>query len=456
MSIKSWLPRRLCTAAPGLGLLALVCAAVLCSAQAPIQINEYPLPQVGSNPWIITPGPDGALWYTVSCPYIPTCPVSVFDAIGRITPSGTITEYPLPGPSYGHGPYGIVAGPDGALWFTEMQANKIGRITTSGVITEYPVPTSNAAPYKIAVGPDGALWFTEMHERRIGRISIDGLITEYPVPGACCSTDPTDIVAGPDGALWFTNLNSSWIGRMTTQGDLTKYSLPMPSPDYGIAVGPDNALWFTGGISTTGLIWRITTDGVFSSFNVPTNDPGLIYITMGPDKALWFTETYAGKIGRVTTDGVFSEYPVQGTFSAGPVAITAGPDGNIWYGKWGYIGRIVISDKTAPALNVAASPSLLRPRDGRMVPVTISGKVTDAGSGVMANSLEYTVSDEYGLIQPKGHMSFDSAGNYSFTILLRASCEHNDLDGRLYTIRVNARDNAGNRAVKWVSVRAPL
>ena len=53
---------------------------------------------------------------------------------------------------------GIVAGPDGALWFTVggTLAGKIGRITVSGSVTTY-----NAAAGSIVVGPDGALWFAE-------------------------------------------------------------------------------------------------------------------------------------------------------------------------------------------------------------------------------------------------------------------------------------------------------
>ena len=47
--------------------------------------------------------------------------------IGRITPGGAITEFPLPSP--GSGPAGIAAGPDDNLWFTEQLGNKIGRIT---------------------------------------------------------------------------------------------------------------------------------------------------------------------------------------------------------------------------------------------------------------------------------------------------------------------------------------
>ena len=69
-----------------------------------------------------------------------------------------ITEYPVPVNS---GPYGIVTGPDGALWFTEYFGNTIGRITTVGVVTEYAVSTADSEPTGITAGPDNALWFTE-------------------------------------------------------------------------------------------------------------------------------------------------------------------------------------------------------------------------------------------------------------------------------------------------------
>ena len=42
--------------------------------------------------------------------------------------AGTVTEFPLTLPSE---PFGITAGPDGNVWFTEAFGNKIGRITTS-------------------------------------------------------------------------------------------------------------------------------------------------------------------------------------------------------------------------------------------------------------------------------------------------------------------------------------
>ncbi len=97
-----------------------------------------------------------------------------------VSTNGTITEYPIP--TGNAGPWGIAAGPDGNLWFTEYGygANKIGKITPSGTITEYPLPTDSVYPYGIAAGPDGNLWFTEggFYGDKIGKITPGGTITD--------------------------------------------------------------------------------------------------------------------------------------------------------------------------------------------------------------------------------------------------------------------------------------
>jgi streptogramin lyase len=113
----------------------------------------------------------------------------------------TYTEFPIPTAS--SQPYGITAGPDGALWFTEALGNKIGRITTAGTITEFPI-TPGSGPTGITAGPDGALWFTES-AGNIGRITTAGLFTEFGGGAGL----PTAITAGPDGALWFTESNTN-------------------------------------------------------------------------------------------------------------------------------------------------------------------------------------------------------------------------------------------------------
>lgn len=90
-----------------------------------------------------------------------------------------------------------------------------------------------------------------------------------------------------------------------------------------------------------------------------------------------------------------------------------------------------------------------------MVPVTISGTITDIDSGVNAKTAAYVVIDEYGVVQPKGIVTLRSNGNYSFTIELQASRKGNDKDGRNYTITVSAEDNVGNKGSSSASVIVP-
>ncbi len=79
----------------------------------------------GCEAFGITSGPDGNLWFTEGA-------ADTTDTIGRLTPAGSFTAFPLPTDgSDGSRPRSITAGPDGNLWFTEELAGEIGRITTS-------------------------------------------------------------------------------------------------------------------------------------------------------------------------------------------------------------------------------------------------------------------------------------------------------------------------------------
>lgn len=131
-----------------------------------------------------------------------------------MTTSGAVTEYPVPTPN--SSPYGITPGPDGALWFTESFSLKVGRLTLGGAITEFTVSTNpNNELGPITAGPDGALWFTE-GEGDVCRIDTGGSISEYHVPTAPSGLGY--ITAGPDGALWFAEVTGEKIGRITPPG----------------------------------------------------------------------------------------------------------------------------------------------------------------------------------------------------------------------------------------------
>src|SRR5438270_524401 len=90
---------------------------------------------------------------------------------------GDITEFSIPIAK--SQPVGIASGPDGNLWFTEISASNIGRITPTGSITEFPLKV-DSAPGAITSGPDGNLWFTE-GVGLIGRISPSGSVTEFSI-----------------------------------------------------------------------------------------------------------------------------------------------------------------------------------------------------------------------------------------------------------------------------------
>jgi streptogramin lyase len=190
------------------------------------------------NVWDIASGPDGNLWFTETpCGF---CGGSGPPKIGRITPTGVVTEFSagITGKGFGD----ITAGPDGALWFTEPSSlsgpsDRIGRITPTGTVTEFSHGiTPGSHPYGITTGPDKNLWFTEMDGHRIGRITPDGMVTEFPLSAG---NGPTGIAAGPDGNLWFTwphgprvGVDLDRIGRITADGTITS-SRPASAPSAG-------------------------------------------------------------------------------------------------------------------------------------------------------------------------------------------------------------------------------
>jgi virginiamycin B lyase len=123
-----------------------------------------------------------------------------------------VTEFTVPTP--GGFPWGITTGPDGNVWFTEESGNRIGRVTPSGEVTEFPfqTPDSASAGAFAIMARDGFLWFTEHKNQRIARMTPDGVVVaEYPCPSNCY---PNGIAAGSDGRVWYTDLVRNVIGRL--------------------------------------------------------------------------------------------------------------------------------------------------------------------------------------------------------------------------------------------------
>ncbi len=118
-------------------------------------------------------------------------------SVARLALSGQLAEFPLANPS--SGVLDIVAGPDGAMWFTDEQGDTVNRITVSGARTAFPL-SPLSGPVGITVGPDRTIWFTEL-AGRIGRIS-GGPLAAVAVPALGALTS---------GLLAFALVTCGWL-----------------------------------------------------------------------------------------------------------------------------------------------------------------------------------------------------------------------------------------------------
>ncbi|HLZ56159.1 MAG TPA: hypothetical protein VKR06_04360 [Ktedonosporobacter sp.] len=218
----------------------------------------FTLPSPAISAHNIAVGPDDNLWFT-DVSSASGSDNAYSNKIGRVTPSGVFTEFPLTlrkGTDFiDH----LIAGPDGNLWFSidsELPDysvfGEMGRMTPQGTVAIFDLGRF-AEPRDMTIGPDNNLWFSDGHN--IGRITMDGKVRIFKTdPGNKVQT--SGITSNSDGAIWFATLNSE-VGRVTTDGAFKFYPLP-PETHFdegassldmghlrGIVSGADGTLWLT-------------------------------------------------------------------------------------------------------------------------------------------------------------------------------------------------------------------
>ncbi len=268
----------------------------------------------------MTAGPDGAVWFLAERNYAGKL------ILGKMTATGEVTEFPLNAVSPTRQHYRrtetIVTGPDGKLWFGELEA--VAPATTTGGVTAFPLPPGASTPTAMTVGPDGNIWFTEGAASRIGRITPRGKYAEFPLPPG---RKPSGIAAGSDSNLWFTERGADEVGRITPTGQITEFPVPGTHDAFdSIAAGPDGNLWFAeAGAPRVG---KITPQGDVTQFNLPTV-LGPQHIVAGPDGLLYFS-SYS-EIGAIAPSGAISWPACLAAFCSRDVeSLTLGPDGKLW------------------------------------------------------------------------------------------------------------------------------
>ncbi len=287
--------------------------------------------------------------------------VCASSAGATVTTWPTCPTVPLGGDSAlcssGRSPQQLVAGPDGAVWFTAA-SSEVGRMTTTGGLSLVTTPgTGTRLPQSITAGPDGALWYVDAFGPTLGRVTTAFGFTTFADAGY----RPQGVAAGPDGNLWVVESTGNAVSRFTPTGAVTRFPLaPLTTaPSSGIARGPDGRLWFTGRT----VVGAVTTSGVVTRYPLPDATGGCPSgLATHAGERVWFVDYCRNRVGSVTTAGAVDWYAFA---AGGPEAIAFGPDGNLWIGL-GRTGQIVRMTPAGTVLDVV--PLLYAPEFGGIAP----------------------------------------------------------------------------------------
>jgi streptogramin lyase len=344
---------------------------------------EFSVPSMPTSSYI-TPGPDGNLWFTLGSA-----------GLGRITPSGVVSEFPIAGVNA----CSITTGPDGTIWLGSCGTPRKVVHFTEGIVEPFEVAGSIASqPNSIAIGSDGRAWVpaNKSTTERIAAVSPSGVVTYYPTP---VGVSYTSLTAGPDGNIWAQNRASanekqkvtieaienldgtfrlSWEGQETASISVDSPPVTIESELGALPGLPPGAVKVGRTDSPNKVELTLEFVGKLARTDVPTvgcNGGGLT----GAGVACT-VETIAiavpMRLFRITPWGEFTEFPLKPSTVlsiAKANALAAGSGGALWYASAGDAA-------------MGASPAIGRfqaaPPPGKSLEVIVIGPGKVVGPGI--------------------------------------------------------------------------
>jgi virginiamycin B lyase len=183
-----------------------------------LEVKRYPLPANRRNANLNTAAFDarGALWFT-----------GQNGIYGRLDPqSGEMTVFDAP---RGAGPYGIIAAPDGGVYYASLAGNYLGRIDPqTGAATVLDPPTKEQGARRVWTDSHGFLWVSEWTVGQLGRYDpATKTWKEWKLPGS----QPLAYAVYVDDhdMIWLTDFGANSIVRFDPTRE-TFDSFPLPSP----------------------------------------------------------------------------------------------------------------------------------------------------------------------------------------------------------------------------------
>ncbi|WP_157887719.1 cell wall-binding repeat-containing protein [Frondihabitans sp. PAMC 28766] len=300
-------------------------------------------------------GADGSIWF--SAEDNGAFGDASMRSISHISTTGAVTTYEVS--SQEQYAEGLVLGSDGNMWFTTTDS--IGRITPTGDISYFPVSSTDGFPdlQQGFLGSDGDLWFPLQEDQNgsgtlpknvsLLRVDTAGDISKFPVFSNLPETDSETLgsaVLGHDGDLYFadsiyngkTFTESGAIERIAPDGTAHKFALPAGAVAGAITLGPDDNIWASAVVDANAptvpeSVIKLTPGGTLTSYAVgPDSTDGFsgTNIVAGTS-ALW--EAFDGNIIQISTAG-----KVVGRYKSGAAQafVYPGTDGGVAFASGNY------------------------------------------------------------------------------------------------------------------------
>jgi streptogramin lyase len=186
-------------------------------------------------------GPDGNVWF-----------VELLH-IGKITPTGTITEYLDSSDQTGFNQYaGVTTGADGHIWAPDPEFPDQGAVLdvdpTTGQINYETFDCLSGGP--IAPTTPSSLYDVWYSCTETARLDADndlgkfiGYLVAWPIAGGVAAL-PQAMIAGPRGDPWWASTGGAIVAFDPRSNSVTAY-LPPDQTDStdAIALGPDGNIW---------------------------------------------------------------------------------------------------------------------------------------------------------------------------------------------------------------------
>lgn len=188
-------------------------------------------------------------------------------------------------------------------WFTVESDGIVGRVKLDAepvrrgfVVTELKLGERMIRPHGITVDAVGAVWVTELGADRVTRIDPgDESFRRFDLPP---DSRPFDAASAPDGGVWITLLGAGALVRFDS-GTLRQRTWALPSePSSPAAVVVDNVggVWLSD-LSGNRLLRFDQVAERFTSFSLPVPRTGARALAVAPTGRVWFVGATSGRLG---------------------------------------------------------------------------------------------------------------------------------------------------------------